>query len=232
MLLFARSFSIKKLPLMSPITYLNNFLRDQKYTFNLIHTSFSMENTQKLLSQLGLLDPNSPDKSSPVQPEAYFFKDDGKFPNSKLPVLIYRAHNPADKDLAPLFEELFQVNDWPPQWRYGVYNYHHFHSKSHELLGVASGHATLMIGGPSGKEIEVNKGDVILWPAGTGHKSVETSKDFLCVGAYPPDQQNYDMLKGDPAEHDEAVKNIEKVRTPTSDPLGGEGGAITKFWKN
>ncbi len=47
------------------------------------------------------------------------------------------------------------------------------------MLGVASGRARLMLGGPDGHVCEVSPGEVLLLPAGTGHCNVGSSDDFL-----------------------------------------------------
>jgi uncharacterized protein YjlB len=49
--------------------------------------------------------------------------------NEQLPVLVYRAALAAtSSELASTFEALFERNGWPPQWRDGIYDYHHYHS--------------------------------------------------------------------------------------------------------
>lgn len=43
-----------------------------------------------------------------LQPEAYLFADDGRIPNSRLPVLLYRSNFPATQpDPAAWFEHRF-----------------------------------------------------------------------------------------------------------------------------
>jgi uncharacterized protein YjlB len=162
-----------------------------------------------------------------VQPETDSFEDDGSIPNSRLPVLIYRELEAA-KD-ARGCEELFDSNGWVPDWRNGIFSFHHFHSITHEVLGIVSGTATVKLGGPSGRSFEVGRGDVLVLPAGTGHCNEGSSGDLLVVGAYP-DGMSWDIRRGDPAEHDEAVANIRAVPLPGADPVEGPDGPLTELW--
>jgi uncharacterized protein YjlB len=162
-----------------------------------------------------------------VTPETHTFDDDGGIPNSKLAVLVYHGVEEA-RDAASC-EELFAANDWLPDWRDGIYSFHHFHSTTHEVLGIVSGSATVMLGGPSGESFAVSQGGVLVLPAGTGHCNVASSSDLLVIGAYP-DGMPWDLRRGDPAEHDEAVANIKAVPLPRADPLLGPEGPLTRLW--
>jgi uncharacterized protein YjlB len=110
-----------------------------------------------------------------------------------------------------------------------VYDYHHFHSTAHEVLGCYSGHAALMLGGPDGVRVELGRGDVIVLPAGGAHKSIETSPDFKVVGAYA-ESREYDMRRGDPKEIEAAERAIAEVPIPKLDPVQGADGALREHW--
>jgi uncharacterized protein YjlB len=148
--------------------------------------------------------------------------------NPRLPVLIYpKAIAVLDSDPAALFEKTFSANGRPPQWRYGVYSYHHYHTEGHEVLGIASGQARLMLGGPDGHVLEVSSGDVLLLPAGTGHCNLDSSEDFLVVGAYPPGQ-HADICREAPTKAQ--LASIDTLPFPEQDPVQGLRGAVHQYW--
>jgi uncharacterized protein YjlB len=167
-----------------------------------------------------------------VQPEQLNFKDDGIFPNNPLPLRFYRgAITTEAKDPASIFEERFAENDWTNSWRDGVYSFPHYHSTSHEVLGVYSGAATLRLGGKHGKNVEVHAGDVIVIPAGVAHQNIGASDNFGVVGAYP-DGRSWDLLQGLPGERPKADRNIATLPMPEKDPIYGAGGPLRRVWKS
>ena len=159
-----------------------------------------------------------------------FFEDDGQTPNSRLPVLIYKQVALDSTDKASAFEGLFSANHWPAQWRAQVFDYPHYHSNAHEVLGVARGRARLQLGGSKGAEQEVEEGDVLILPAGTGHCSLQQSADFLVVGAYPEGQEDYDIQRPGPDTHDASIARISKVASPATDPVYGVTGPLVDTW--
>lgn len=159
-----------------------------------------------------------------------YFEDDGQTPNSRLPVLIYQKVALASADKATAFEALFNANDWPAQWRAQVFDYHHYHSNAHEVLGIAEGRARLKLGGRAGAEQWVEEGDVLILPAGTGHCSLEQSADFLVVGGYPQGQEDYDIQLPSPQTHSASLARIAKVQCPAVDPVYGNKGPLVDTW--
>jgi uncharacterized protein YjlB len=162
-----------------------------------------------------------------TEPLTFTFADDGAIPNSRLPLLVYRAAVPPDP---AAIERLFAANRWPPAWRAGVHPFHHFHSNAHEALGVARGEATVLFGGPNGQALTVKAGDVVVVPAGVGHCNQRETADLLIVGAYPDNADRPDMHRGRAAEHAVVAANVAAVALPLADPVSGEAGALRRVW--
>jgi uncharacterized protein YjlB len=161
--------------------------------------------------------------------QTYTFEDDGSFPNSILPVLLYRAAVANDAGAAA-HEQLFAGHGWLGAWRDGIFDFHHFHSTAHEVLGIAAGSANVVLGGPHGLRFELIAGDVAVLPAGTGHCNAGSDAQLLVVGAYP-NGMRWDIRRGDPAERDEVLANIARVPVPAQDPVQGEHGPLVELWR-
>lgn len=125
---------------------------------------------------------------------------------------------------------LFAENGWSGIWDWSVYDFHHYHPVNHEVLGVAAGTATLHLGGPDGPQVEVISGDVLILPAGFGHKRIAASDDFRVVGAYPPGQESPEIVRADDETARAALPRIEALPRPDTDPIHGDGGPIFEHW--
>jgi uncharacterized protein YjlB len=165
------------------------------------------------------------------QVTAQLLEDDGIIPNNQtLPLLLYQAAlNLPGENAAAMVESLFRANDWGGSWRNGIYSFHHYHSTAHEVLTVCRGMAKVQLGGEHGPIFSVKPGDVILIPAGVGHKNLGADSDFLVVGAYPPGQ-NWDMNYGQAGERPAADQNIPSVPLPQTDPVFGSRGPLIDHW--
>ncbi len=161
--------------------------------------------------------------------EKYYFEDDGTIPNSHLPVLLYRQVTNA-KDKSDWFEKTFKDNGWTNNWRDVIYRYDHFHSTTHEVLGVGEGTVKLRIGAEKGLSIEVSAGDVLILPAGVGHCALSEHMDYVIVGGYP-NGKDWDILTGTEDERKTAIPRIKKLPIPKTDPVFGLEGELLKQWK-
>lgn len=195
----------------------------------------ALENIRKLTEKAtGWSRPKKADLKDLVRarkPRLFRFKDDGIVPNhANFPLILYRGavRLPPTLDPAAIYEDLFEQNGWGDSWRNGIYDYVHYHSQIHEVLGIARGSGRVQFGGTRGRTFVVKAGDVAILPAGTGHQCLSASKDFLVVGAYPPTGK-YDECtsRGD---HARAIKTIPKVVLPRKDPVYGGAGPLRMEW--
>ena len=168
-----------------------------------------------------------------AKPLTFQFSDDGAVPNNALPVIVYEGALAVSRsgDPAAAIEALFRSNGWGRDiWRNGVYPFVHYHSMTHEALGIARGHGRIQLGGDRGQTFDFKPGDVAVLPAGTGHQKLSASDDFLVIGGYPP-EGTYDLCRGDkPAERDKAMQTIPRVTLPKTDPVLGTSGGLTDLW--
>ena len=163
----------------------------------------------------------------------FLFADDGVIPNnSTLPLVLYpKAFDLAGvDDPAAMIEKTFEKNGWGDSWRNGIYPYAHYHSRIHEALAVARGRARVRFGGNDGEEIDIEAGDAVVLPAGTGHHGLWTSTDFLLIGAYPR-SGTYNLCLASPSEREQALKTIPKVPLPDTDPMFGKDGPLLRAWR-
>ncbi len=164
-------------------------------------------------------------------PTTQVFADDGVFPNSPLPVLVYPGVVALpNRDPASAFEALFGQHGWGgASWRNGLYHVHHYHSTAHEVLGIYSGRVRVQLGGPRGKSVTVAAGDVVVIPAGVAHMNVAASGDFRVVGSYPAGTSP-DLNYGKPGDRPGTDRNIARVAMPAADPVEGRRGSLVVHW--
>lgn len=150
--------------------------------------------------------------------------------NQRCPILLYReVHAGESEELAEWFEACFARNGWPPAWRYTVYNFPHFHSNTHEVLGVFRGRATIQLGDTVGQPFELVAGDVVLIPAGVSHQRLQGTADFQAVGAYPAGYEP-DMIRKGGTSRNYAIE-VARVPIPPSDPVAGLDGPLLAEWR-
>lgn len=181
-----------------------------------------------LTPKIGMAEPNIINKDPRVI--THLFKDARTIPNSRLPLLLYQgALNLPKDDPATAIETLLHQQQWGNDWRNGIFSYHHYHSTAHEALFVYSGSAKVQLGGEGSLVVTINAGDVVIIPAGVGHKNLGASSDFHVVGAYPP-QQNVDMNYGKDGERPRVDENIARLALPATDPVFGKSGPLLEHW--
>ena len=177
-----------------------------------------------------------------AKPEGHHFRPDGTAINSRLPLLVYRNAVRAGEDGDPehALKATFLRHDWSNNWTYrGVYPYPHFHSTSHEALGVVRGKMPLRLGGTAQPPMMFGAGDVILVPAGVSHTSFADDEhralggtdDVLMVGGYF-EGRDWDLMRDGEVSDSEmraAVKRILSLPIPSKDPVHGQP---IEEWRN
>ena len=75
----------------------------------------------------------------------------------------------------------------------------------------------------------VSAGDVVIVPAGVGHKGIEATSDLGIVGAYPAGT-GPDLCRGFSGERPACLEAIARVAVPLSDPVYGTAGPLHEHW--
>lgn len=169
--------------------------------------------------------------SSSPEPALLYFKDDGIVPNNKYPLLHYtNVFTERGIKGAEWLEQKFLSNNWSNSWRNGIFTFQHYHSITHEVLGIYSGEVLVLLGGEKGEKVRAKAGDIIVIPAGVGHKNLGDS-DLGVVGAYP-NGMPVDILRAQASDRPKADQNIVAVPFPGTDPFLGEREGLIKIWKS
>jgi len=164
-----------------------------------------------------------------VSPEEHLVGPRNGLPNNpRLPLLVYRDVLDLVGDAAGRCEALFARHGWDDAWRNGIFGYDHLHVSMHEVLGIVRGRARVRFGGDGGPEAEVNAGDVVVIPAGVGHRNLGASSDFLVIGAYPGG--GYPDTSTSASAGPDAADRVARVPVPTQDPVYGRAGPLTETW--
>ncbi|KAM3423624.1 hypothetical protein BST61_g1047 [Cercospora zeina] len=156
----------------------------------------------------------------------------GLTPNTSLqnkPLLIYKSCFPSSSttfSATQIESHLTSLGIVTPQWRYTMYSTSHFHSTTHEVLCISHGKAKLCFGHEDNVErVEevVEKGDVVVVPAGVAHRLWEDLEGgFGMVGSYPRACQ-WDMCYGREGEEGK-VEGIKELGWFVKDPVYGDRG--------
>lgn len=167
-------------------------------------------------------------------PAAFRFNGDDETPNNPaLSLLVYRDVVPVGEahDAAEWFERTFAAHGWSNGWRNGIHPFLHFHTGTHEVLGIAAGRATVRFGGAPGRTLDVVAGDVVVLPAGVGHQRLAASADLLVIGAYPRNGR-FDQKRPGEMEREAARRAVAAVPLPERDPVAGADGPLMQLWRS
>ena len=161
--------------------------------------------------------------------ESFSFPPDGDMPNNPLPLILYHHALSPELRSPSGCQSLFARNTWGGNWVNGIFDYWHFHVTGHEVLGCVAGHALVGFGGDGGITGEFRAGDVVVIPAGVGHKRLGDKHDgFTVVGGYPG--QDGTVTRPGEETVEEARRAIAALLLPRADPVLGNDGPLVKAW--
>jgi uncharacterized protein YjlB len=150
-----------------------------------------------------------------------FRKDDGIFPNNESYPLILMKNAFSGRTEEEGRHLITKSGEWTNPWTWGVFEYHHYHSKAWELLLCVQREANVQLGGVTGPTIQMKQGDLVYVPPGFAHKQASSSNGFTLLGSYAKQglEGNFvDTLTGPPTRSERAA--IVKAFTPRC-PLFG-----------
>ena len=200
-------------------------------------------------------------------------------PNSPRPLLHYPGFLSNKEDCtAAKVHDLYTSNGWETKWifRYGPTQTSHYHSQAHECMTVLTGEATVRFGVADtssdleesthgsgqengGIELHAKAGDVFVLPAGTAHKTFDTTpgefalltpgdghgiaaddpraaldsielSGFTMIGSYPRNGGDWDFAKG--GENEGEYEKVWSVPMPEHDPVMGDATeGVLGMWK-
>ena len=160
--------------------------------------------------------------------KTFQFKDDGSIPNNqKCPVILYpeALKESPEKSNSVLIKTIGRKAGQMVSLTTIITTAIHM-----KFLVLSMDLRFLQLGGEQGTKVEMHQGDVVVLPAGTGHKRIQASSDFKIAGAYP-DGMEHDLKKGNPDERPDVLENIQSVPLPDQDPVYGEQGPLLRLWK-
>ena len=97
------------------------------------------------------------------------------------------------------------------------------------MLGVYEGEVTVQFGGDGGVVVTARPGDVVVLPAGTGHKKLTSHGALGIVGAYP-EGQHPDTCTPLVTNARRSAEAVARVPLPLCDPVFGPAGPLFDHW--
>ncbi|MGJ7032222.1 cupin domain-containing protein [Niabella hirudinis] len=166
-----------------------------------------------------------------TNPDIFYFKEDLRIPSSLLPLLVYRGF--FDKEYGSCegwLTKKFRSNKWFPAPALQAHDFTHYYANTHIVLGICAGEAKWQLGGRLGISTILEKGDVMVIPAGVALRCIESDADFKMVGACSVNV--VPELRGNkPGNPNQADPIIANIAIPDNDPILGPGEGLLTIWQ-
>ncbi len=157
----------------------------------------------------------------------------GNIPNHPhLPLLHYRTPfraQAASADAEGVVAHLAR-SGWGGAWVNGIFTFHHYHARAHEVLVNVGDAVEVQFGGRDGPKVTFAPGEAVLLPAGTGHYRLSSPSRLVIVGAYPAGQEDWDLKRANREDFEQALGEIAAVGLPQRDPIFGTAEAREQYW--
>jgi uncharacterized protein YjlB len=162
--------------------------------------------------------------------KTFVLEPEGDIPNSSLPLILYRYALPPTLRSRSGCQSLFARNQWSGNWVDGIFDYWHFHVTGHEVLGCVAGSALVGFGGDGGVQVEFRAGDVVVIPAGVGHKRLSEKHDGFHVVGLSAGAERGESRGRARFPSRMLGRAIASLQPPRADPVQGEQGVLLAAW--
>ncbi|WP_300597227.1 hypothetical protein [Niabella sp.] len=164
-----------------------------------------------------------------INPDIFYFREDRLIPNSPHPLLVYR--NFFDKEYEACeswLKKKFVTNKWFPFSGLQFFDVAYYYINTHIVLGVCSGEAKWQLGGTLGLTMIIEKGDVLVIPAGVALRHLESSTDFKITGASSLDVTP--RIRKETSGNSKDAEQIAGIALPDTDPVLGTDDGLLAIW--
>ncbi|MCF3111710.1 hypothetical protein LL912_23180 [Niabella sp. CC-SYL272] len=164
-----------------------------------------------------------------INPDIFYFREENSIPNSPHPLLIYRAFfNKTGDACENWLKKKFMINKWFPLPGVPPLDATFYYTNTHVVLGVCAGEAKWQFGGTLGLTMVIEKGDVLVVPAGVALRHLESGTGFKITGAASPGV--VPKIRKVFSGHSKASGPITDVALPDTDPVLGTDDGLLGIW--
>ncbi|MBO9595504.1 MAG: cupin [Niabella sp.] len=162
-------------------------------------------------------------------PDIFYFRKDHLIPNSPHPLLVYRNFfNKEGEACENWLKKKFAAHHWFPFAGVPPFDAIFYYINTHVVLGVCAGVAKWQLGGTLGLTMVVEKGDVLVIPAGVALQHLESSVDFKITGASALNV--VPKIRKETSGHSKDPGHVADIPIPETDPVLGTDDGLLTIW--
>ena len=165
------------------------------------------------------------------QAELLFFRENKVAPNSHLPALFYKkAFEENNESLEDQMYSIFNNNKWNGTRKGRIRTGRYYHTASHEVIGITKQAIFIELGGFNGSRHILEKGDVLILPAGVSIRLIKGAGHDVRRGFSAEPTENMQYAKA--SYREKAKEAIACIPIPKTDPIYGRSGGLVDIWNN